>query len=224
VEQVRVFIADADPDERADIISAMEAAGAEVAGAADTDEDALARIISTDPDVVIIRIATTEQAVDLCRRMLDARPGIRCLVLATATEEEAFLQAVLVGAAGIVRRDRVAATLLGAAPGLHDLAVALLDRHGARDTERLLAELTPLQRDVALRVMSGATNSEIASELHLSLHTVRNYISRIMLRFGARNRTELAVELATILLRVSAPPDGAASTPRRSRRQRRSEK
>jgi two-component system response regulator DevR len=223
VEHVRVFIADADPDERADVVAAVEEAGAEVAGAADADEDALARIVSTDPDVVIVRIPTTEQAIDLCRRMLDARPGIRCLVLATATDEEAFLQAVLVGAAGIVRRDRVTATLLGAPPALHDLAVALLDRHGERDTERLLAELTPLQRDVALRVMSGATNSEIAGELQLSPHTVRNYISRIMLRFGARNRTELAVELATILLRVSTPPDGKAAPPRPSRRPHRSE-
>lgn len=73
---------------------------------------------------------------------------------------------------------------------------------GAGDAGRLFAELTPLQRDVALLVMSGATNSEIARELHLSPHTVRNCLSRIMMQFGARNRTELAVELATVLVGV----------------------
>lgn len=213
MEQVRVFIADADPDDRRDLAQAVEQLGADLAGTAATDEEGLARIVDADPDAVIVRIATAEQAIDLCRRMLDARPGIRCLVLATATDEEAFLQAVLVGAAGITRRERLAPALRGAGPRLRDLAAELVDRHGARDTERLLAELTPRQRDVALLVVAGATNSEIAEELHLSPHTVRNYLSHIMAQFQARNRTELAVDLASVLVAGPTTTEGTAATP-----------
>lgn len=212
MEQVRVFIAHDEPGERAELVRALRAAGAEIAGTAATDEDGLGQIIAADPDAVIVRIPTAEQAIDLCRRMLDARPRIRCLVLATATEEEAFLQAVLVGAAGVARSERIAAALRDTSPRLRDLAAELLERHGARDTERLLAELTPLQRDVALLVVSGATNGEIARELHLSPHTVRNYLSRIMTQFGTRNRTELAVDLASIMLRGPTGADGTAAT------------
>jgi two-component system response regulator DevR len=211
VEQVRVFIADADRDERDDLARAVEQVGAIVAGSGATDEQVLARIVATDPEVVIVHIETAEQAIDLCRRMLDARPRIRCLILATATDEEAFLQAVLVGAAGFVRREQLAAAMSGASPRLREVADELLERHGVRETERLLAELTPLQREVALLVVSGATNREIGEALHLSPHTVRNYLSRIMTQFRARNRTELAVELASVLLRTTGRPDGTAA-------------
>lgn len=213
MEQVRVFIADADADERADLARTVEQVGATLVGTAGTDEDGLFRVVAADPDAVIVRIPSTDHAIDLCRRMLDARPRIRCLVLATTSDEEAFLQAVLVGAAGVARRDRLAAALGGDAPRLRDLAAELLDRHGARDTQRLLAELTPLQRSVAMLVVSGATNSEIAAELHLSPHTVRNYLSRIMSQFRARNRTELAVDLASAMLRATAGPEGTTPTP-----------
>lgn len=213
MEQVRVFIADADADERADLARTVEEVGATIVGTAGTDEDGLLRVVAADPDAVIVRIPSADHAIDLCRRMLDARPRIRCLVLATTSDEEAFLQAVLVGAAGVARRDRLAASLGGDASGLRDLAAELLDRHGARDTQRLLTELTPLQRSVAMLVLSGATNSEIAAQLHLSPHTVRNYLSRILSQFGARNRTELAVDLAAAMLGAVAGPEGTTRTP-----------
>lgn len=212
-----MFIVAGDPDERAGLARDVGRIGADLAGDAPPDEQGLTEVFAADPDAVIVRLETTEQAIELCRRMLDARPRIRCLVLATATDEEAFLQAVLAGAAGVARRERLTAALSGPSPRLEELAAELLERHGSRDTERLLAELTPLQRDVALLVVSGATNSEIARELHLSPHTVRNYLSRIMAKFRSRNRTELAVELAGILLRSSSDPDGTGGGTRGSR-------
>ena len=52
--------------------------------------------------------------------------------------------------------------------------------------------LTPRERDVAIRVRAGLRNSEVAKELHLSIHTVKQYLKSIYRKLGVKNRTELA--------------------------------
>lgn len=202
MSDVRVFIADHEGRERRHLTETVRAAaGMELAGDAPADEGALIEIISTEPDVVVVRIATTEEAIDLCRRMLDARPGVRCLVLAAEDEEDAFIQAVLAGAAAVVREEQLAAAVREEADALPEQAETLMRRYGHRPVRQLLDDLSPQQREVALLVVSGATNSEIAAELGLSVHTVRNYISQVIGRLRMRNRTELAAGLATAIVR-----------------------
>jgi len=55
--------------------------------------------------------------------------------------------------------------------------------------------LTPRQLDVLALVADGRTTTEIARQLELSPHTVKNYLERIFERLGARDRTQ-AVAMA----------------------------
>ena len=55
--------------------------------------------------------------------------------------------------------------------------------------------LTDREASVLGLIGSGATTGEIAAELHLSAATVRNYISSVIIKTGARNRTD-AVRIA----------------------------
>jgi two-component system response regulator DesR len=55
--------------------------------------------------------------------------------------------------------------------------------------------LSSRERDVLCVAASGVPSTEVAAELHLSTGTVRNYISAILRKTGARNRLE-AVRLA----------------------------
>ncbi|OJF15153.1 response regulator transcription factor [Couchioplanes caeruleus] len=55
--------------------------------------------------------------------------------------------------------------------------------------------LSPRERDVLVVAASGAPSQEIAAKLHLTAGTVRNYISAILRKTGARNRLE-AVRIA----------------------------
>lgn len=55
--------------------------------------------------------------------------------------------------------------------------------------------LTDRERDVLRRAISGAPAKEIAAELYLSTGTVRNYLSRIVNKTGARTRIE-AIRIA----------------------------
>lgn len=55
--------------------------------------------------------------------------------------------------------------------------------------------LTPRLRQVLSLVAEGYSTAEVARELRLSKHTVKNYMERIFQRLGARDRTE-AVAIA----------------------------
>src|SRR5918995_182863 len=72
--------------------------------------------------------------------------------------------------------------------------VAVPDRQPPADgrTERL----TRRERKVALRVESGHTNRQIASELSISEHTVENHVHRILKKLGFSSRTRIAAWVA----------------------------
>ena len=52
--------------------------------------------------------------------------------------------------------------------------------------------LTPRQCDILKEVACGRSNSEIAERLHISVETVKTHMRQLLVRMGARNRTELA--------------------------------
>jgi DNA-binding NarL/FixJ family response regulator len=55
------------------------------------------------------------------------------------------------------------------------------------------AKLTPREESVVRLVVQGLVNREIADELHLSEHTIKNYLFRIFDKLGVSNRVELAL-------------------------------
>lgn len=58
---------------------------------------------------------------------------------------------------------------------------------------RGMARLTPRERDVVRLVIDGMRNEDVALQLHLSEHTVRNYLIRIFDKLGVSSRVELVL-------------------------------
>ena len=52
--------------------------------------------------------------------------------------------------------------------------------------------LTAQQERIARLVAEGATNREVAQELHLSPRTIDHHLRNVFARLGVRSRTELA--------------------------------
>jgi DNA-binding NarL/FixJ family response regulator len=65
--------------------------------------------------------------------------------------------------------------------------------------------LTARQQELVDLVAAGLTNRDIARKLHLSEHTVKNYLARIFERLGVTSRIELA--MYTVYQRQAADPD-----------------
>lgn len=53
--------------------------------------------------------------------------------------------------------------------------------------------LTEREEEVLRTLARGRTNQEIASDLHISLSTVKTHIASLMTKLGARNRVEIAI-------------------------------
>ena len=52
--------------------------------------------------------------------------------------------------------------------------------------------LTVRERDIVQAVARGATNTEVAEELYVTVSTVKTHLARVQEKLGARNRVEVA--------------------------------
>lgn len=77
-----------------------------------------------------------------------------------------------------------------------------IDRHGEQQWEQLrvmvaqvpqFRNLTPRELDILCLIGKGLTNLEIASELFISPHTVKNHVTNIYRKLGIDDRTQLAI-------------------------------
>lgn len=75
--------------------------------------------------------------------------------------------------------------------------------------------LSERERDIALMVAEGLANREIAADLHLSEHTVRAHVSRVLAAFGAASRFVVAARVAELFPDPEVVP-AAPLTPRQA--------
>jgi DNA-binding CsgD family transcriptional regulator len=72
------------------------------------------------------------------------------------------------------------------------ITVLELQRDGCEISEHTLVALTPREREIALRVVDGLSDREIAERLFLSPHTVRQYVTRIYRKLDVDSRVALS--------------------------------
>lgn len=180
----------------------------EVVGDAATASAAIAGILELEPDVALVDVRLLDgSGIEVVRHVRSSRPTVRCLMFTSFADETAFLQSVVAGAAGYLTKDASRQVVTSA---IHRVAAgeSLIDRtmlddlRGRSDlepvTDDLLAQLTPHERRILGLITEGHTNREIAQQLHLSEKTIRNYVSNILGKVGMKNRTQLAVHVASL--------------------------
>jgi len=64
---------------------------------------------------------------------------------------------------------------------------------GAGPATPRLDQLTERERDVLLEVAAGKSNAEIATDLVVSLHTVKTHVSRLLAKLSVRDRAQLVI-------------------------------
>jgi DNA-binding NarL/FixJ family response regulator len=76
---------------------------------------------------------------------------------------------------------------------LYLLDALIHDSHTASNGKGTTPKLTRREESVVRLVVQGMVNREIAEELRLSEHTIKNYLFRIFDKLGVSNRVELAL-------------------------------
>lgn len=179
-----------------------------VVGEAATGRSGLARVREMHPDVVLMDIRMPElDGLEATRRIV-SDPGlreVRVLVLTTFDEDEHVFEAIRAGAAGYLLKDvsptdlRRAIRVVAAGEALLSPSVTrtVLGNIAARPStvldESPLQGLSPREREVLEQVGRGLSNDEIAQTLFLSPATARTYVSRLLAKLGARDRSQLVV-------------------------------
>jgi DNA-binding NarL/FixJ family response regulator len=188
-----------------------------VAEAADGDE-ALTLIERHRPDVLLLDLRMPGRdglaTLSALRERGDAVP---VLVLTTFDDDELVLDALRAGAHGYLLKDVTLDQLVDAIRTLargHTLiqpaVTARLLRavtEGPRRAARYWPHTVPLterELEVLRLLASGFSNSEIADALHLATGTVKNHVSMVLHKLGARDRTRAV--LCALELGLLTPP------------------
>ena len=200
---VRVLIADDHTLVRESLVSLLQADGDVVVVAQASDGvETVEKAIATRPDVVVTDISMPRlNGIEVVRRLREALPDTRVLVLTMHQEDEYVLQAVRVGAAGYMVKDSAASELLAAVRSLHagrgyfgpQAAKALAEQlqHPERNLGDPYGQLTAREREVFHLIVEGLTTKEIARKLDISAKTAENHRARVLDKIGVRNTAEL---------------------------------
>ena len=182
----------------------------EVVGEAANGREALERVRDGDVDVVLMDLRMpVMDGIEATAAMTDLPDPPRVLVLTTFDADDYVVRALAAGAHGFLLKDtapaqivEAVATVASGEPALSPaitrrLIEQVTDGSGSRATRAsdLVATLTERERDVALAIGRGASNAEIASELYLSLATVKAHISHLFTKLGAVNRVQVALTM-----------------------------
>jgi two-component system response regulator DesR len=174
------MLLDLEPD--IEVVSQV-AAGDEVVPAA----------LANSPDVALLdiempRLDGLSAAADLRR----ALPSCRVLILTTFGRPGYLRRAMEAGASGFLVKDSPVEDLASAIRRVLRGETVIDPALAGAALSAGPSPLTDRERDVLTAARDGATVADIATELHLSESTVRNYLSAAIGKTGTRNRIEAA--------------------------------
>ncbi len=163
----------------------------EVVGQARDGEEALALAAKLRPDVVLTDIEMPKRTGLEVASALKGQSRTRVIILTTFARPGYLRRALDSGVVGYLLKDAPAATLANAIRKVH-AGSRVIDPELATEAWTEADPLTDRERQVLRLAADGATSAAIALELEISEGTVRNYLSEIMSKLGAANRTEAA--------------------------------
>ena len=152
-----------------------------------TSAEAFALARRHEPHIALVDLFVGEESgPDICERLHVERPGLRVLLISGAGRISAPT-ARACGAHGFVPKDWPAVDIARAVR-MVGLGQTVFEEGDA--TAPAGPGLSDREQDVLTGIATGATNREIAAELHLSPHTVKEHTSAVYRKLEVRNRAE----------------------------------
>ena len=216
---IRVLIADDQMLIRQGIRTLLEMdQGISVVGEAADGAETIEKVLAVSVDVLLLDIRMPCRDGIEVLRVLSKREALPAtLILTTFDDSDVVLDGIRAGARGFLLKDvsyqQLLAAIRAVAGGATVFQPAVTERLlRAGSAVRIEAEapreqLTAREAEVVRLMAGGYSNREIARALGTAEGTIKNHISSILAKFGARDRTRAVLKaLETGLLRV---PPGA---------------
>jgi DNA-binding NarL/FixJ family response regulator len=152
---------------------------------AHTGREALALAARYSPHVALVDLFIGEESgAEICAQLRASAPSTRVLLFSGAGDNSPHA-ARAAGASGFAHKDWPARRIAEAVRTV-GFGKTTFERH----QRQTALGLSDRERAVLALMASGATNPEIAAELHLSKHTIKEHTSALYRKLGVRNRTE----------------------------------
>lgn len=199
---IRIAIVDDHPIFRDGLRRLLESEpGFTVAGEGADGVDAVRLAQTVRPDVLLLDVAMPRMGGLETLSALQSAPA-RVILLTAAVEPGELLQAIRLGARGVVLKEAATRQLID---GIHrvmegkyllgsevadDLAGAI--RQAAPQRPRQFG-LTARELEIVAAIVAGQSNRDIAAQLSISLQTVKHHLTSIFDKTGVSTRLELAL-------------------------------
>ena len=175
-----------------------------VVGEAGSGSEAVRLAEEKIPDVVLMDlIMPGMDGVEASRRIKNLSPRTQIVILTSYHDDEHIFPALQAGAISYVlkdvKMDELADAVIRAADGeatLHPRVAARIiqELHGTASEEiNPFTELTDREMETLRLIAKGLSNSNIATEMVISEHTVKGHVSNILSKLHLADRTQAAV-------------------------------
>ena len=206
---IRIVVADDHPVVRFGVRNMlMNEPGFEVVGEAEDGDDAITQTIELEPDILLLDLLMPRlPGLEAMRAIMTKSPRVKIVLLTSTISQQQIIEALQIGARGIVLKDSVAGDLTQALRAVlggdywiggervANLLKALqgLQAQAAAVPERKTYGLTPRELEVVTCIVEGCSNRDIAKQFSLSEETVKRHLSNIFDKTGVSTRLELAL-------------------------------
>ena len=203
---IRIIVADDHPVVRDGLIAILSTQpDFDIVGKASTGGEAVDQTEALKPDVLLLDLEMPEMdGVEALRHLRDSHSSVRALVFTAFDTDERIVGAVQAGAQGYLLKGAPREEIFNAIRVVHAggsllqpivasklLRQVVQDQSGHANPDAL----TPREQNVLQLLAQGLQNKEIAAQLVITERTVKFYVSSILSKLGAGNRTE-AVTIA----------------------------
>jgi len=181
-----------------------------VVGEAGDGAEAVERAQQMQPDVVLMDVRMPGlDGVAATRRLHEACPEVKVIILTTFDDDEYVFEGLRAGAAGYLLKDvpseqlveAIRAAARGEAfiqPSVARKVVAefarLTEREHRRREQPLVEPLSARELEVLALVAEGLSNREIGERLFITPGTVKNHVSNVLAKLGVRDRTQAVLQ------------------------------
>jgi DNA-binding NarL/FixJ family response regulator len=165
----------------------------EVVGEAPTAQSALAQVPQIRPDVAVLDVQLPDgDGVSVCRQIRSEVPEVACLMLTGYSGDEALVGAIMAGAAGYVRKENFAETLVDAVRAVAAGCPAL-DAHAAAVAMALVRQqvnegsgpgLSEAETRALAMIGEGMTDPMIAHRMGVPEATAKATVTSLLSKLG----------------------------------------
>lgn len=207
-EKIRIFVADDHPIVREGLIAILSTQpDFEIVGEAANGSELLQLVEQLDPQIILIDLEMPQiGGVDAISQIHNHKPSVQFIVFTAFDTDECILNAVKAGAKGYLLKGAPREEIFRAIRVVSQGGSLLEPVVATRLLQQLATKgkasqtlppdaLTERETEVLHKLAQGKMNKEIAAELFITERTVKFYVSAILSKLGASNRTE-AVTLA----------------------------